>query len=154
MSDILFQRLKTEIKKVRQDPVDNVSIDVDENNLLEWNAVIIGAQGTVYEGGIFNLTITFPKDYPFHAPKVYFKTKIYHPNINFRSGAICLDILKENWSPALTIQKVLLSIVSLLNEPNPDDPLVPEIANNYKNNRAEYDMIARQWTIQYASGDE
>lgn len=71
-----------------------------------------------YSGGVFFLNIHFPSDYPFKPPKVNFTTKIYHPNINSQ-GAICLDILKDQWSPALTISKVLLSISSLLTDPNP-----------------------------------
>uniref|UniRef100_A0A671TA82 Ubiquitin-conjugating enzyme E2 D4 n=1 Tax=Sinocyclocheilus anshuiensis TaxID=1608454 RepID=A0A671TA82_9TELE len=87
-----------------------------------------------YQGGVFFLTIHFPTDYPFKPPKVAFTTKIYHPNIN-SNGSICLDILRSQWSPALTVSKVLLSICSLLCDPNPDDPLVPEIAHTYKADR-------------------
>lgn len=102
-----------------------------------------------YQGGVFFLTIHFPTDYPFKPPKLAFTTRIYHPNIN-SNGSICLDILRSQWSPALTISKVLLSICSLLCDPNPDDPLVPEIARIYKTDSDKYSRIAREWTQKYA----
>ncbi|KAE8589996.1 hypothetical protein XENTR_v10017895 [Xenopus tropicalis] len=102
-----------------------------------------------YQGGVFFLTIHFPTDYPFKPPKVAFTTKIYHPNIN-SNGSICLDILRSQWSPALTVSKVLLSICSLLCDPNPDDPLVPDIAQIYKSDKEKYNRLAREWTQKYA----
>eukprot|EP00889_Picochlorum_renovo_P002288 jgi/Picre1/29318/NNA_004708.t1 len=87
----------------------------------------MGPSGSPYAGGVFFLDIKFPGDYPFKPPKVTFKTRIYHCNISSQ-GQICLDVLKEQWSPALTVSKVLLSICSLLTDPNPSDPLVPAIA--------------------------
>uniref|UniRef100_A0A8C8TMW3 UBC core domain-containing protein n=1 Tax=Peromyscus maniculatus bairdii TaxID=230844 RepID=A0A8C8TMW3_PERMB len=115
------------------------------DNIYEWRSTILGPPGSVYEGGVFFLDITFSSDYPFKPPKVTFRTRIYHCNINSQ-GVICLDILKDNWSPALTISKVLLSICSLLTDCNPGN-----IATQYLTNRAEHDRIARQWTKRYAT---
>ncbi|PQE26504.1 ubiquitin-conjugating enzyme protein [Rutstroemia sp. NJR-2017a BBW] len=115
---------------------------------FQWQATIMGPSDSPYAGGVFFLKIHFPTDYPFKPPKVNFTTRIYHPNIN-SNGSICLDILRDQWSPALTISKVLLSICSMLTDPNPDDPLVPEIAHVYKTDRARYEATAREWTRKF-----
>jgi len=116
---------------------------------FHWQATIMGPSDSPFQGGVFFLSIHFPTDYPFKPPKVNFTTRIYHPNIN-SNGSICLDILRDQWSPALTISKVLLSICSMLTDPNPDDPLVPEIAHVYKTDRARYEATAREWTRKFA----
>jgi ubiquitin-conjugating enzyme E2 D/E len=143
-------RIKKELKIIQDEANENVSAGPTGDNLFEWSAMIIGPTKTPYEGGMFRLKIYFPSDYPFKSPKVIFTTKIYHPNIN-TGGIICLDILKTQWSPAFTISKVLLSICSLLNDPNPNDPLEPQIAKQYVEDKAKYEDIARGWTLQYAS---
>jgi ubiquitin-conjugating enzyme E2 D len=118
--------------------------------MFRWEGFIMGPNESPYQGGVFKLQIQFPVDYPFKPPHIQFLTKIYHPNIN-AAGLICLDILKQQWSPALTISKVLLSITSLLTDPNPDDPFVPEIAHLYKINKAKYEEEARIWTNRFAA---
>jgi ubiquitin-conjugating enzyme E2 D/E len=143
-------RIQRELKLLLSDPPDNCSAGPVEDDIFHWEGTIMGPTDTVYEGGIFNLDIQFPSNYPFKPPKVRFLTKIYHPNIN-SGGFICLDIFKENWSPALTISKVLLSLCSLLTDPNPDDPLVVDIADEYVNNREKYNNTARSWTQIYAN---
>jgi ubiquitin-conjugating enzyme E2 D/E len=146
-----LKRINKELSEMQKDPPTNISGGPSEDNdLFNWIATIIGPDDTPYQGGVFSLKIQFPKDYPFKPPKVYFTTPIFHPNIN-RNGAICLDILKDQWSPALTISRVLLSISSLLSDPNPDDPLVPEIANIYKSDRGRFEANAREHTIRYAA---
>lgn len=143
-------RIQKELSLFITDPPDNCSAGPVDDDIFHWEGSIMGPTETVYEGGIFNLDIQFPKNYPFKPPKVRFKTKIYHPNIN-SGGFICLDIFKDNWSPALTISKVLLSICSLLTDPNPDDPLVVDIADEYVNEREKYNDTARTWTQIYAN---
>jgi ubiquitin-conjugating enzyme E2 D len=144
-------RINKELRIIQDEANENISAGPNGDNLFEWDAMIIGPTKTPYEGGMFRLKIYFPVDYPFKSPKVLFTTKIYHPNIN-SGGIICLDILKTQWSPALTISKVLLSICSLLNDANPNDPLEMEIAKQYINDKPKYEQIAKQWTLQYASG--
>nr|ABG37966.1 unknown [Rattus norvegicus] len=143
-------RIQKELAEITLDPPPNCSAGPKGDNIYEWRSTILGPPGSVYEGGVFFLDITFSSDYPFKPPKVTFRTRIYHCNINSQ-GVICLDILKDNWSPALTISKVLLSICSLLTDCNPADPLVGSIATQYLTNRAEHDRIARQWTKRYAT---
>ena len=109
----------------------------------------MGAPNTPYEGGTFFLNIQFPTDYPFKPPKIGFTTKIYHPNINSK-GEICLDILKDSWAPNLNITAVLISLQTLLNEPNLDNPLEPQIAETYKTDKAKFDETAKKWTADFA----
>uniref|UniRef100_A0AAY5KXY3 E2 ubiquitin-conjugating enzyme n=1 Tax=Esox lucius TaxID=8010 RepID=A0AAY5KXY3_ESOLU len=139
-----------ELAEITLDPPPNCSAGPKGDNIYEWRSTILGPPGSVYEGGVFFLDIAFTPDYPFKPPKVTFRTRIYHCNINSQ-GVICLDILKDNWSPALTISKVLLSICSLLTDCNPADPLVGSIATQYTTNRPEHDRIAKQWTKRYAT---
>ena len=146
-----LRRINKELKDLQTDPPSNCSAGPQGDDLFKWSAAIMGPDDSPYANGMFNLEIVFPQDYPFKPPKIKFLTKIYHCNVNDKGG-ICLDILKDNWSPALTISKVLLSICSLLTDPNPDDPLVPAIAKEYKTNRKQHDKTAKQWTITYASG--
>jgi len=146
-----LKRIQKELAEITIDPPPNCSAGPKGDNLYEWVSTLLGPPGSVYEGGVFFLDIHFTSEYPFKPPKVTFRTRIYHCNINSQ-GVICLDILKDNWSPALTISKVLLSICSLLTDANPADPLVGSIATQYSQNREEHDRIARLWTQRFATG--
>jgi len=150
MSSAASKRIQKELADITLDPPSNCSAGPKGDNLYEWAATIMGPSGSPYSGGIFFLDIHFSGDYPFKPPKVQFRTKIYHCNIN-SNGHICLDILKGNWSPALTISKVLLSICSLLADPNPKDPLVGSIAMHLLNNKEDHDKKAREWSKRYAT---
>ncbi|KAM0674625.1 Ubiquitin-conjugating enzyme E2 4 [Gurleya vavrai] len=151
-----MENIHTEKEKQKQDTHEDKTLQyftlrqLNNDSLFEWEASLRAPEGSNYEGGIFTLNITFPVDYPFKAPKIVFKNRIYHPNIN-SNGIICLDILSDNWSPALTIQKVLISLLSWLDDPNCKDPLVPEIARLYNTNRDEYKAKCQEYVEKYAA---
>eukprot|EP00792_Barthelona_sp_PAP020_P005283 TRINITY_DN2581_c0_g1_i2.p1 TRINITY_DN2581_c0_g1~~TRINITY_DN2581_c0_g1_i2.p1 ORF type:complete len:149 (+),score=32.97 TRINITY_DN2581_c0_g1_i2:750-1196(+) len=144
-----ISRIRHELKELETDPPANISAGPVGNDLSHWQGHIIGPSESPYEGGVFHVDIRIPVEYPFQAPKVRFLTRVYHPNIN-ANGAICMDTLKNAWVPALTISHVLLSISSLLTDPNPSDPLVPEIADIYNRDKETYNRIAREYTRKFA----
>lgn len=145
-----IQRLNKELTDLKTNPPANCSAGLVDDDMYHWQATIIGPEDTPYHGGVFELRIDFPQDYPFKPPNVVFITKIFHCNIN-HNGNICLDILKDQWSPALTISKVLLSICSLMNDQNPNDPLTPDAADLYHNDYDSFFDYAKKYTLQYAS---
>ena len=124
----------------------------NKNNNNIWNAIIHGPQNTPYQNGIFKLEIKFPNNYPFVPPKIKFVTQIYHPNIN-SNGIICLDVLDDNWTPTLYITDLLKIIRSLLINPNPKDPLMPDIAKQYLLNNEIFIKTAVDYTKQFANKD-
>ena len=144
-----MRRLKKELEEIRNDPPSNCSAGPIGDDMYNWEATIIGPSDSPYSGGIFKLKLQFCDDFPFKPPKVKFITKILHPNIDCY-GNICLDILNKNWSPVLNITKLLLSISSLLTDPNPDDPLDAEVAYIYKNDNQKFVKLARNYTLKHA----
>ncbi|PMD57950.1 ubiquitin conjugating enzyme E2 [Hyaloscypha bicolor E] len=143
------KRIKWELEYLERDPPSSCSAGLIDDNIYYWKGTIMGPSHTPYAGGVFLLSIEFSSDYPFRPPKVAFMTRVYLPNINC-NGAIALNILRDEWSPALTIAKVLPSICWFLDNPNPDNPLVPEIAHIYKMDHQRYEDTAREWTRKYA----
>lgn len=109
-----------------------------------------GPKDTPFEGGIFKICFSLPQDYPYKPPKMIFQTKVYHPNIS-RDGSICIDILKDQWSAALRLNTIVLSLSSLLANPNPNDPLVPEIATEYSYDREKYNKNVIAYVKKYAT---
>ncbi|CAC9699168.1 ubiquitin-conjugating enzyme, putative [Plasmodium sp. DRC-Itaito] len=144
-------RLQKELKDIEKENVDEIDAHMKDTNIFEWVGFIKGPSGTPYEGGHFILDITIPNDYPYNPPKIKFNTKIWHPNISSQTGAICLDVLKNEWSPALTIRTALLSIQALLSDPQPDDPQDAEVAKMYKENYSLYLKTASVWTKTFAT---
>ena len=121
-----------------------------EVDWMHWHAVLAGPPGTPYEGGRFLVNIRFPTDYPFKPPRNHFITRVYSMNIG-SSGNHCLDIdTPSGWSPAITVAKLCLSLLSLLADPNPDAPMVPGIAHQYLRDRASYEAECRRWTRRHA----
>ena len=143
------RRLNKELKDLENDPSHDISAGPSADDMFAWRATIIGPPNTPYEGGVFFLDIKFPQDYPFKAPRILFQTKIYHCNVNDKGG-ISIEGFAGQWSPALTVRKLLLAVRSMMTDPNPDDPLVPDIAKLYKSNRKLHDKTAREWAIKYA----
>ncbi|KAF9461192.1 ubiquitin-conjugating enzyme/RWD-like protein [Collybia nuda] len=148
-SPMTIKRIHREIADLKKEDLGPIVLGPSEDDLYLWKGSIPGPEGSVYEGGVYIFEVNLPLDYPFSAPHVTFKTRIYHMNIS-EQGNICIDILKHNWSPALSLFKVMLSLSSLLTDLNPKDPLVPAIATQFVRNRKTHDSTARQWTEMFA----
>ncbi|GKT41714.1 ubiquitin-conjugating enzyme E2 [Colletotrichum spaethianum] len=132
------KRLQTELMQLMTSPAPGVSaFPSADGNLMSWTATIEGPDQTPYAGLTLKLSLSFPTNYPYAPPTVLFKTPIYHPNFDF-SGRICLDILKDKWTPAYNIQTVLLSLQSLLGEPNNASPLNGEAAELWDKDHEEF----------------
>jgi len=155
MANIAEARIRREFKEVvKSEEVAKCFIKVEmmHDCFTELRGEIIGPPDTVYAGGRFILEIKIPETYPFNPPKVKFSTKIWHPNISSVTGAICLDILKDQWAAAMTLRTVLLSLQALLAAAEPDDPQDAVVAKQYKENHEIFAQTARHWTNAYAGG--
>ncbi|KAG5677387.1 hypothetical protein PVAND_007150 [Polypedilum vanderplanki] len=138
------KRLQKELMALMMSSEKSVSAFPDNSNLFKWKATIVGPQDTVYENQKYRLSIEFPNNYPYTAPKVVFLTPCFHPNIDLSTGALCLDILKEKWSALYDVRTILLSIQSLLSEPNNESPLNTQAAGLWKN-QEEYKKYLLQF---------
>jgi ubiquitin-conjugating enzyme E2 N len=145
----LPKRIQKETERMLKNPIAGISATPHKDNLRYFDVVIAGPKDSAYDKGIFKLELFLPDDYPMVPPKVRFLTRIYHPNVD-RLGRICLDILKDKWSPALQIDKVCLSIQLLLAAPNPDDPLDNKVAAHWKKSEADAIKTAKEWTKKHA----
>lgn len=152
------KRLENEFALISKDQCDKkddkgfIAWPIDDE-YLEWEGEILGPKDTPYAEGKFPLKINIPEGYPHEPPEVYFTIPIYHPNIsrpldspNGVVSKICIDILKTNWSPALNISTLLVSIRNLFNDPNFDDPLNPEAVDHYNSDKADYELKVKEVT--------
>lgn len=146
---LLPRRIVKETQRLLSEPAPGITATPYKDNLRYFNVIVMGPSSSAYEGGTFKLELFLTEDYPMAPPKVRFLTKIYHPNID-RLGRICLDILKDKWSPALQIRTVLLSIQALLSAPNPDDPLANDVADMWKTDEPRAIATAKEWTKAHA----
>eukprot|EP00164_Ancoracysta_twista_P002143 GFYU01002831.1.p1 GENE.GFYU01002831.1~~GFYU01002831.1.p1 ORF type:complete len:181 (-),score=25.44 GFYU01002831.1:288-830(-) len=150
------RRIMKELEELGQQDEDDyiITFDLPTEDIYVIVVTILGPKGSPYEGGHFKFKFELPSEYPFRPPRVTLLTKCYHPGVT-KSGNDpgCLDLTKDAWSPAITVKKMCRSYYSLLKDPNPDDPLVPEIADLYKRDYKEFCFRAREMTLQYAMPD-
>ncbi|XAR48830.1 Ubiquitin--protein ligase [Bertholletia excelsa] len=138
-----------ELNEINANSPTHISFGAVEDDMFKWQGIIMGPMETPFEGGVFHISLRFPPDYPFKPPHVKFQTKVYHPNVD-KDGTIDINILKDQWSPALTAEKLLLSICSILMDPVLDDIEENPISDLYRNDRISYNRTAREWTKRYA----
>ncbi|XP_050077895.1 uncharacterized protein LOC126564823 [Anopheles maculipalpis] len=149
VNHIRANRLRNDIRSLDLDATEGIDAVALDNQLFHWQASILGPAGSPYEGGKFFLYIVIPCSYPMLPPQVRFLTKIVHPNVS-RHGDVGIDIIQHNWSLALTISKLLLSVQSLLTDPFTQICMEPELGRMYENDRPKFEALARRWTWKYA----
>jgi ubiquitin-conjugating enzyme E2 A len=148
------RRLMRDLRDLTQNPVEGINAaPVNADNIFQWNAILDGPEDSLFEDASFVLTLKFPQDYPNHPPDVKFVTKVFHPNI-YMDGSICLDILQQRWSASLDVSTLLVSIRSLLTDPNPASPANSEAATLYQNHRRDYERRVREYIDQQIMEDE
>ncbi|VAI21001.1 unnamed protein product [Triticum turgidum subsp. durum] len=141
----LFKEYKEVQREKSADP--DIQLICDDSNIFKWTAVIKGPSETPFEGGVFQLVFSIPEQYPLLPPQVRFITKIFHPNVHFKTGEICLDILKNAWSPAWTLQSVCRAIIALMAHPEADSPLNCDSGNLLRSGDIRgYQSMARMYT--------
>ena len=124
-------------------------MNVDEQNILQWQGLLV-PDSPPYSKGAFKIDIAFPAEYPFRPPKISFRTKIYHPNVD-EKGQVCLPIVSaENWKPATKTDQVIQALVSLINDPEPDHPLRGDLAEEYMKDRKKFMKNAEDFTKKYS----
>ncbi|KAG5419975.1 ubc1 [Candida metapsilosis] len=146
------KRIAKELEECRQDKQSGVTLELNNDaDLTHLTGYFSGPPGTPYQGGLFQVAIDIPNEYPFKPPQMKFITKVYHPNISSVTGAICLNILKDKWTPVLTLKSTLISLQLLLQSPEPNDPQDAEVAKHYLSNKAGFEETAAYWTKLYAN---
>jgi ubiquitin-conjugating enzyme E2 N len=143
------KRIIKETERLQTEPVAGIGVTVSPTNPRHFFVALAGPVDTPYQNGRFHLELFLPGGYPLDPPKVRFLTPLYHPNVD-RLGRICLDILKDKWSPALQIRTVLLSIQAMLSTPEPSDPLDARVAQHFIRDKVDAERTAKAYTEKYA----
>ena len=143
---IHLKRLAKERKNIEKNPIDRVVIKPIDDTLLTWKGHIKGPADSPYSGGIFPITMKFDETYPVKPPSVKFTKFVFHPNI-YRDGKICIDILQSNWAPSLNIQSILMSLISLFDDPNINSPANRDAARLYKENREQFNIMVKKYLV-------
>ncbi|BET01112.1 ubiquitin-conjugating enzyme [Nesidiocoris tenuis] len=143
------RRILKETRELVKDPPPGIVVLPDPENSHYFTVQVAGPPDSPYEGGQFEIELFLPQDYPMIPPQLRFLTKIYHPNVD-KIGRICLDVIKDRWTPALQIRTVLLSIQALLGSPNPLSPLNNQVAAQWRSNEERAKQLAKEWTRAYA----
>lgn len=155
MAGSALKRLMAEYKQLISNPPDGILAGPsNEENFFEWEALISGPEDTPFGGGVFQAKLSFPHDYPLSPPKMKFTSDVFHPNI-YADGRVCISILHapgddpmgyetsaERWSPVQSVEKILLSVVSMLAEPNDESPANVDASKVWRENREEFNRMA------------
>lgn len=147
----MVQRMKKELSELSKLGADSLigaypAPDGDQRHLIGW---VKGPDDTPYEDGVFLIDIKLGEQYPFQPPQMKFITHLWHPNVSSVTGAICLDTLKTEWTPALTIRTALLSVLALFTAANPTDPQDHVVAKQYMTDMKAFEQKAREWSELY-----
>ncbi|KAI9342187.1 ubiquitin-conjugating enzyme/RWD-like protein [Zopfochytrium polystomum] len=143
--------LKKQLRELTKNPVEGFSAGlVDDDNIYEWEVMIMGPEGTLYEGGFFKALLTFPPDYPLMPPKMKFISEMWHPNV-YPNGEVCISILhapgedkwgyesaSERWLPIHTVETIVLSVISMLSSPNDESPANLEAAKEWRESPQQF----------------
>lgn len=147
----MYIQAKKQSKSEKKTFDDSIDLYPDEADLYKWTAFINGPPDTPYLGGKFQLRIIVPQSYPHNPPTVKFITKVCHPNVHFKNGDICLDVLKDNWTPIWTLESTCRAVVTLLSVPEASSPLNCDCGNLIRCGDMEgYWSLAKMYTKEYA----
>lgn len=160
-SSTAVRRLMTEYRQLTKDPPEGISAGPQtEDDFLVWDCLLAGPKDTCYEGGVFSATLEFPSDYPLNPPKMKFSSPIFHPNV-YKDGTVCISILHppgddpnmyesaaERWSPIQSVEKILISVISMLAEPNAESGANIDASKMWRDNPEEFKRLVRQQILQ------